>query len=421
MWTRQRPSRATRFPPRPEPLAAVGGCACGDTSARVADQRHRISGAGPIVMPSRREQAEILGTVIARGASHGLYQFGKRRGGPQKRVPYYLIWTPTVVSVDTVLQGALNRRTILVWELGGEVTTECGDLLRLEVCRARPQLTLGRQYLMNVESSRSFEAVAPGFKAHSIQEHTGASVLTAGQVGIPSIPGPSGFALVGGTCGHMVYNARWPYDPASMSWDVSLLADFGQSLSDSYFAAAAHWSAHQADAPQAADHSGEPIDFSAAVWDPDQFVDIDVTKWEGVSAATLALQWVDPDFTASNDVFGGVWSKIYKDQWLETCLGVIAPRFHFARVAFNTNFVWDDPNDTENSPNAEGVWVHEIGHFLGLPHRTDCPYPTVMAPGGTIPGTWDQLNWIPQDDDDYRIRLLYPREVPFPVGTRQCP
>lgn len=340
----------------------------------------------------------------------------EKRGG-QPAAKHGWLWTPYVVVVETVLDGRLASRTVLIWELGGEEWDRTG-VTRFEVCRMRPELALGHRYELSVEPCAVFASELPGYMIRSLRPHDPAG-LSGGFGGGGT--GGAGLGLTAGTtCGEMTYNARWLYDPPSMSWDQSLLGDFDERLRDNYHAAAPQWSGAQGGAPEAPNQDVPQILFASATWDEANFVDVQVDDYLGVNAATLALQWQDANFTPNFDSYAGTWTRCNTSDYLQTCLGMIASRLEYVRVAFNTNFVWDDPNDEGSSPNSQGVWVHEIGHLLGLPHRgLSCAQASIMKPVGSIQSTWS--NWYARDDDDFRIRLLYPREHAFPVFSQVCP
>lgn len=439
-----------------------------------ADRTQVPTASLPTILRARRV-GEIVASVMAVGPARRL-QLPSRAASLMQPCslkrwsPSAPIWTPFILAVESLRHGNVgNGRTILVWEPGGEIS-DGSKVLRLQVCRRRPPLRVGARYLLLVEECSGFAQTGGGFHAikaellsdseitsrpalartlHSqspplipgfpsarlaksvdIHEKLRGPQLGAIQHRVPTqAPSPAGLAarphgpvplMVPTTCGTMTWNSRWDYNPPNMHWDVSLGLDFDESLKDTYLAAAAQWSGAQAGAPQAAGQNVAAIEFFASVWDPAQFVDVPEDRFEGVTAATLGLAWQDANFSPDHDTYAGVWTLVNNHEWLETCLGVSAPKLEYVRVIFNTNFLWNDITDQQVSPNTQGVWVHEIGHMLGLPHRLlDCPESSIMKPGGTIASTW--TNWYAQDDDDWRIQELYPREIAFPAGTGSCP
>ncbi len=371
------------------------------------------------MMATPRERLSFVGVVVAAGRARRRYYGLPRKYASNKCGPFMCLWTPLVVSVEIPLEGArTNRRSILVWEVGG--TESLGELsVRHEVFRTRPALAVGNRYEMWLERSREHDDCGPGFIVLDAKRRPDLD-LTIG-LAIPAIPGPGTEA--GGSpsqiCGAMTFNARWDYDPPSMSWDESLLSDFGETLKDNYHAAAAKWSGSQGNAPQANGQDVEPIAFFAAVWDPDQFVNLSYNDFLGAKGAAMAINFSLVTPATPMDIYANTYTLVDTHAYLETCLGMIAPTLLGARVLFNTAYSFDEPNDKLVSPSSQGVWVHELGHLLGLTHRANCAFPTIMAEYGSVLDTW--TNWNLSDDDDFRIRLLYPREQAFPVGTRNCP
>lgn len=142
-------------------------------------------------------------------------------------------------------------------------------------------------------------------------------------------------------------------------------------------------------------------------------------------ALTMGLMILANQTTVDNDVYASTYRYYDTNNYLTTCLGAVpAPRLEKSRIAFSTalSASWDDVNNSGASPNSQGVWMHEIGHFLGLTHRPAYCSDAIMNPEGSPASTWEpQETWYLFPDDIWRIQMLYPRQTAFPYGSQGCP
>jgi len=301
----------------------------------------------------------------------------------------------------------------------------------------RPPLEVGGEYWFFLEED--WLTPSPVF-----------SILTAVKIAGPKEKGyPIDF------CKIINAKGRWLSEAPLMEWHSSLLKKVGgvfaldSQFRENYNTALSKWASAQAKGASKA-----PVppawEFSSAVWPPpnpkdptdiepgnnwsDYFETADITQGTGVvsssnvmkTGAALSMSWMhdippEPDGNVEGEgdlVIAYVDLRL--DGWVDTCLGHVSLKIKKARVFWNANVNAQFDGSPLTTFSSAGIWMHEVGHLLGLNHRpSGCPGKTdaVMVGGMDIGRSWGTFSLAA--DDVARIQELYPREVAFDGGFKQ--
>ena len=397
--------------------------------------------------PSNSRQLTVIATVVRVMPARW-----RRLATPRSR-GVSVICTPMLIKIHNVS----CDDTVLVWELGGVAIDRSGYLRRHEFRLTRSRLDIGRTFSVTLEEASS--GSGGGFEIRDA---------------VPALPRgkwqkwADSLALAAFSreweCTHPVnIFGRWLSDPPEMQWHQSLLANdlYGGRFSflhptfqENYTTAALKWYDAQDElgAINPGDENPEPWFVFQSPWpEPDpndptlpvvppgeslesviqaHFHDFDLSEdpnleadltWimeqGGESLKAMAFMWQHPkDFLALVDYRYEKGSK----QFVDTCMGVgPLPQISRIRVWWNAQFEYDDAQNPD-SHSSLGIWIHEMGHVLGLAHRkTLCNLDTIMTPGPLSPAETYSLTSLGEDDRN-RIAAIYPNEPAVQGTKKQC-
>lgn len=344
-----------------------------------------------------------------------------------------LIATPHVVETSMFSQ----RNTIAVWEYGGTTSSGAGELMTHTFTLQRPPLQIGGEYWFLLEED--WLMATPVFVIINVSK-----IASIKKYSIPNAQ----------LCNTTDVYGRWLSEAPLMEWHSTVMKNFNKGgfkldakLRVNYNTALDRWASAQSKAPSKAPI---PADWSAtsALWpefDPgdasmikkglnwsDFFELDDITEGTNIPSSTHAMNVGEalsmtymfdmPPMPGKNTGDEGdltiAWVDHRKNGFVDTCLGVFAGKFIKTRTMWNANAAcpWDgDPTKTFST---FGIWMHEVGHILGLEHRRGCLGKEDAVMVGGIDIARSQKIAFLTPDDTARIQKLYPRETAFENGMK---
>jgi len=256
-------------------------------------------------------------------------------------------------------------------------------------------------------------------------------------------------------CNIVNEKGRWLTQAPLMEWHSSLFKKFGGVFAlDSdfqafYNTALSKWASAQATAPSMAPVP-PPWDATSVPWPPykvgnpveiedgqfwgDYVIIDDITQGTGVistvnamnTGAPLSMSWMhdippqpDEDIKGEADLLVA-FVDFRASGFVDTCLGHVSVKLTKSRTFWNSNSNAEYDGDPTKTYSSAGLWLHEVGHLLGLNHRaSDCPGKSDAVMIGAMSKARSWETFVLSSDDQARIKALYPREVAFEGGWKK--